>query len=201
MIYLFSGTPGSGKSLHLAEMIRNRLIFNKPVIANFAVRTDLINKKKKLPFSEIDNYKIQPQFLIDYAKEYWSGKRVIEDHILLVIDEAQILFNAREWHKPQMHEWISFFTQHRKLGYLIVLVAQSDGMLDKQIRNIIEFNFVHRKVSNFGIYGKILSLLSFGKLHIYVKIWYPMKEKVGSEFFRVRKKLYNLYDTYNTFSS
>ena len=31
MIYLYSGTPGSGKSLHTARVIRNTLMLNKPV--------------------------------------------------------------------------------------------------------------------------------------------------------------------------
>lgn len=41
MIYLYSGTPGSGKSLHTARVIRNTLMFNKPVIANIPINTSL----------------------------------------------------------------------------------------------------------------------------------------------------------------
>ncbi len=35
--------------------------------------------------------------------------------------------------------------------------------------------------------GKILSLCSIGNLFVSVKIWYPMKEKVGSQFFKAHK--------------
>jgi zona occludens toxin (predicted ATPase) len=74
-------------------------------------------------------------------------------------------------------------------------------MIDRQIRSLIEYNYIHRKVSNLGIGGKILSILSLGNLFVSVKVWYPLNEKVGSEFFQCRKKYYSLYDTYNTFGS
>lgn len=94
-----------------------------------------------------------------------------------------------------------FFTQHRKYGYDIVLVSQFDRMIDRQIRSLIEYELVHRKVSNYGLIGKILSMISIGNLFVSVKIWYPMKEKVGSQFFKAHKKYYSLYDTYNIFTT
>lgn len=105
-----------------------------------------------------------------------------EGEILLVIDECQIMFNARDWGQKNRAAWCAFFTQHRKLGYEVILVAQFDRMLDRQIRSLIEYEWIHRKVSNFGIAGKIFSLLFGGKLFVAVKVWYPMKQKVGSEF-------------------
>ena len=37
MIYFFSGTPGSGKSLDMARCVLNDMRFNRPVITNFDV--------------------------------------------------------------------------------------------------------------------------------------------------------------------
>ena len=91
---------------------------------------------------------------------------------------------------------LTFFTLHRHLGFDIILIAQFDRMLDRQIRALIEYEYIHRKVSNFGWKGKILSLLALGNLFVTVKVWYPMKEKVGSEFFKCKRKYYSLYDTY-----
>lgn len=84
---------------------------------------------------------------------------------------------------------VCIFTQHRKLGYEVVLVAQFDRMLDRQIRSLIEYEWIHRKVSNFGIQGKLISAFCGGKLFVAVKVWYPMKEKVGSEFYMYRKNM------------
>ena len=35
--------------------------------------------------------------LISYAKDYAKGRSVKEDSLLLVIDECQLMFNARDW--------------------------------------------------------------------------------------------------------
>ena len=84
---------------------------------------------------------------------------MIEDQILLVIDESQLIFNARDWQKAGREKWLSFFSQHRKYGYHIILVAQFDRMIDRQIRSLIEYEYVHRKVGNYGIKGRALHRL------------------------------------------
>ena len=200
MIYLYSGTPGSGKSLHTASVIYWTLKRGQPVIANFAINTDKI-RGSKAEFIEKSNEELTPDFLIKYAQEYANGKRIKEGSLLLVIDECQLIFNAREWNMKGRAEWLSFFTQHRKFGYDIILVAQFDRMIDRQIRALIEYEQIHRKVSNFGVKGKILSLVMGGNVFVSVKVWYPMKERVGAEFFHARKKYYSLYDTFNMFGS
>ena len=107
----------------------------------------------------------------------------------MVIDECQLMFNARDWNAKGRADWLEFFTLHRHLGYRIILIAQFDRMIDRQVRSLIEYEYIHRKVSNFGIYGKIISLFSLGNLFVSVKIWYPMKEKVGSETMHARLRM------------
>lgn len=200
MISLYSGTPGSGKSLHLAQRIYNKLRRGECVIANFEINLKKVSKNTKdLDFLYIDNLKIKPKMLINFSKEYFCGRKVKEDEILLVFDECQIIFNARDWQAADRREWISFFSQHRKYGYEIILVAQFDLMIDKQLRSLIEYEYKHRKTSNFGIFGTLITLLALGNVFVAVKIWYPMQERVGSDFFKARKKYYEIYDTFNTF--
>lgn len=198
MIYLYSGTPGSGKSLHTAKVIYWTLVRGFPVIANFGISTEKI-KHCRSEFIELDNTTLTPEFLIDYSRKYFGENRVREGAITLVIDECQLLFNAREWNTKGRNEWLSFFTQHRKFGYDVILIAQFDRMIDRQIRALIEYEVIHRKVSNFGWKGQVFSLVCFGKLFVAVSVWYPMKEKVSADFFRAKKKYYDLYDTYNMF--
>lgn len=202
MITLYSGTPGSGKSLHLASILVNRMRFkNAPIIGNF--ECDFSHFKRiKGTYDYIDNVGLTPKFLIDFSNLYAEriGRKPKEGEILLVIDECQILFNSRDWGKGNRGEWCSFFTQHRKLGYDIILIAQFDRMLDRQIRSLIEYEWVHRKVSNFGIKGKIISSFCGGRLFVSVKVWYPLKEKVGAEWFICKKSYYQIYDTYTLFS-
>lgn len=200
MITLYSGTPGSGKSLHVAERLYWACKLGRPCICNFDIAISKIRGRKKKLFSYVDNTELTPQYLIEYANDYWSSRgRVKEDSILLVIDECQILFNSRDWGQKGRADWLSFFTMHRHLGYNIILVAQFDRMLDRQIRCLIEYEYIHRKVSNFGWKGKIVAAFALGNLFVAVKTWYPLKEKVGSQFFRAKKVYYGLYDTYTMF--
>lgn len=203
MMSLYSGTPGSGKSLHMASRLCNRYRYiNAPTVCNFDCDFSQF-KNHKGQFVYCDNSELTPRFLMKFSMDYSEkiGRKPKEGEILLVIDEAQLLFNARDWGRNDRSEWCAFFTQHRKFGYDIVLIAQFDRMLDRQVRNLIEYEFIHRKVSNFGLQGKLLSLVALGKLFVAVKVWYPMKEKVGSEFFVFSKKYNSIYNTFALFSA
>lgn len=197
MIYLYSGTPGSGKSLHSASVIKMNLKMNRPVICNFPIVEDVKGYKN---FTYCPNWNLTPDYLIKFSQEHFKGKRIKEDSIILIIDECQLLFNARDWQQCGRNKWLSFYTQHRHYGYLIILVAQFDRMIDRQIRSLIEYNFLHRKVANMGWKGFILNMLLGGKSFVCVKVWYPLNEKVGSEIFKARKSLYSIYDSYNILS-
>lgn len=197
MIYLYSGTPGSGKSLHAAAVIRRHLKFFCPVIGTFHINKDRLFKKSKYEFTYVAINELTPEFLVKYARKNLPKGRNPEGSFLLVIDEAQIIFNPREWGRKDRTDWIKFFSQHRKFGYDIILISQNDRMLDRQIRSLLEYQIMHRKVSQFGIAGKILAL--FVGQFVAVKMWYPLKEKIDAEFFRGDRKLYDFYNSYEDF--
>lgn len=203
MIEIYTGTPGSGKSLHCAEIIKKWLsIFGDPVIVNFDINISKIKVKKKGGLFYIDNSELNPLFLVEFAKQYKERnkiKRVKEDRILLVIDECQILFNSRNWNAPDRLQWIKFFSQHRKLGYKIILVAQYIDMIDKQIRPLIEYEILHRKVKNIGLGGRIVNLFAMGGLHVSNKKYLPTNMVVSTEFFKGNIAVYDMYDTFNMF--
>ena len=161
MIEFYSGTPGSGKSLHVAEKLYYWVRAGLPAVGNFDINLDRIKTRHKKEYVFKRNDELTPEFLIAYANEQIKKKgKVKEDSILLVIDECQLMFNARDWTKQGRGEWLHFFTLHRHLGYKIILVAQFDRMIDRQVRSLIEYEYIHRKVSNFGIKGKIVSALA-----------------------------------------
>lgn len=194
MITFFSGTPGSGKSLHTAMVIYNNLFKKKNnVICNFDINQDIYNsKKKKGKFEYITNLELDVEYLKNFALE--NHKTQKEGQTLLIIDECQLLFNSRNWQQNGRMEWIEFFTQHRKYYYDIILISQFDRLIDRQIRSLIEYETVHRKVNNFKI-GDYLPVTLF----VYVTKWYSQKAKISSKFFIYQKKYSKLYDSYKTF--
>lgn len=197
MVYLYSGTPGSGKSLHQAQEIYDCLRYRKNslVVANYHINTANI-KKCQGDFVYLDNTEMSPAKLIAISQQYFANNRFKEGAIKLYIDECQLIFNAREWNVKGRAEWLSFFTQHRKLGYDIYLIAQFDRMVDRQIRSLIEYEYIHRKVSNFGWGGKAFNFFAMGGLFVCVKVWYPLNQKIGSQWFKYHKKYASIYDSY-----
>ena len=198
MISLYSGTPRSGKSLHAADKIIWRSRLGRPVIANFTCN---LAKYKKAQFTYCPNADLTPEYLIEYAQQYFQGKPIREGEILLVIDEAQLMFNSLDTRRRGRHDWLRFFTLHGKLGYDIILIAQNDRMIDRQVRGLIEYEYIHRKLSNFGIRGLLLRCVTFGAGFVVVQRWYPIKQHIGQEFFRCRKSVYSIYDSYVLFDA
>lgn len=198
MISLYSGTPGSGKSLNASAKVRASLKWYRPVIGTFHINKNALYKNSKYEYTYVNIYELTPQFLVEYAKKNLPKKKNPEGSFLLVIDEAQRIFNPRAWNSADRKDWITFFAEHRHLGYDIILISQNDRMLDRQIRGLIEYNVVHRKMSQFGIMGKIFSL--FLGQFVVIEFWYPIKERIGATFFRGEKKLYNFYDSFEDFS-
>lgn len=198
MIYLYSGTPGSGKSLHTARDILDALKVKKlPVIANFDINPDTKGYAER--FTYRDNMSLTPDFLLAFSEDFFKGRKVKEDRILLVIDEAQLVFNSRNWNQGQRMAWIEFFSQHRHFGYKIILIAQFDRMIDRQIRSLVEIEVNHRKMGNFGVKGLLLSLPFRGRLFLAISYYYGLNEKVGTSFLLPRRRYFRLYDSYNRF--
>ncbi len=198
-IWLYTGTPGSGKSFHAAKDIERRLRRGGGLICNFPVNTGFV-KKCRAHVEYWDNSELTAERLVAYALEHHRmGK---EGQALVVIDECQIIFNCRDFGRKDRNAWVTFFSQHRKLGFNVILITQSDRMLDKQIRSLVEEEVKHRKLNNYGFGGMFLTLFSFGRTwFIAINYWYGgNKLKLGYSVFPYRKRYSSLYDSYRLFS-
>ena len=200
MIQLFSGTPGSGKSLHMAAEISHYCNHWKDrlVICNFPVNTEKFRHPER--FIYLSNRNLEnPKLLLQIICDFYVDHPLKEAQIFLFIDECQVLFNARNWRQTSENGWLPFFSQHRKYGIDIYLVAQFDEMIDKQIRCLIEYEILHRKLTNFGFIGGLIKIFTFGDVFIAIQRWYTINQRTGVEFFKARKKYYRIYDTFATF--
>lgn len=198
--YLYSGTPGSGKSLHMAKSIYWAVKMHRPVIANFDINRTMF--KDTNSFHMVDNSDLSPELLERFAVDYFKTQQFREGAISLYIDEAQVIFSNRDWSAEGRKEWIRFFTQHRKLGYNVYIVAQNHEMIDKQIRALLEYEVMHRKLNNVGWVGMLANVLFLGHPVVCgVTRWYGMKMRISSEWFLGTKKYYRLYDTLKIFSA
>lgn len=200
-IMLYSGTPGSGKSLHMASDIRFRLKrwADRPILGNFDVNRDVLRHPDSYHY--VPNAMLTPDLLTDFAAEWWDSHRFREDSLWLCLDEMQLLYNSRDWNQKgnNRQEWLTFFSQHRHYGYKVFFIAQGAKMVDNQFRMLIDYEVIHRKVSTAGTAGLILSMLCGGRLFTRVTTLYQTHDKLGAEFYVARRADMALYDTTATF--
>lgn len=194
MITLYSGTPGSGKSYHMASDIYWACRRKQPCIANFSVKL----KKGQAYFHEVDVF--TPQALVAFSEEYFASHPFKEGTIRVYWDECQVGLASRAWNAKDRADWIVFFTQHRKLGFDIFLISQFDQMIDKQVRALIEYEVQHRKVNNVGWVGKLVTVCMLGRpVFVCNRYVYGMRYRLGSDFMLGSKHIFDIYNTGKTF--
>ncbi|MCL2189881.1 MAG: zonular occludens toxin domain-containing protein [Defluviitaleaceae bacterium] len=197
MITFYSGTPGSGKSFHMAKQIQDKLRFGRNIISTVNIDVNKVSKngKKKIgDFVYVPIMELHPKFLYKYAiKNHQKGK---EGQTVIIIDECQIIFNPRDYQSKGNNraEWILFFTKHRHLGYNIIMTSQFDRLVDRQIRSLFEYEITHRKINNYGL----LFLLPW-TFFACIEYWYGNKMIISKRFLKFNKKTASIYDSYTMF--
>lgn len=204
MILTFTGVPGGGKSLHAAQEILDAITKKGiPVIANFDVNRRKFEKvwlkrREQGTFYNIPNADLTPEMLVAFSKAHYKEHPFSENGILLIIDEAQLMFNARTWADESRADWVYFFTNSRHFGYRVILICQFVDMLDKQIRSVVEIEVKHRNMGNFGLAGKIISLCVGGRLFACVTYYMGLRQRIGVQYVFGRRHLYDFYNSYDT---
>lgn len=191
MISCYTGTNGSGKSLH----VMRKIYYNakkRNIITNFPVKLPYSTSKD---ITYMPNNELTPSSLLEYAKKYHVKDK--ESQTLVVVDEAQILFNCRDFKSYGRDKWLVFFPQHRKLGFDFILVTPFIRSLDRQIRELTEYEIKHRKLNRY----KIFQYLHI-PLFIAITEWYSCHNVVlEKETFLYHKKYSQMYDTFELFNS
>ena len=228
MISFYTGTPGSGKSYHLARLVWEVLKYERcNVIANFDINLDAValtnlgwlktwltqvtggklkfhkynSKPLKGRFFYWDNSQITVKNLLAFASQNHTRrtKRVDERQTLVLIDEAGIVFNCRGFSDRSRAEWVRFFAKHRHYSFDVVLACQFDRQVDKQIRCCVEYEQIHRKLKNYQFLGWLISTLCGGNLFVICENWYMSHLKVANHVMRYTARIASLYDTLRDF--
>ena len=197
MVNVYTGTPGSGKSLHCASMIIFLLKHGHRVICNFPINTDIIKKRFQNNFYFIPDSELTPHYLFEFAKAFHNEMK--EDQTYIIIDEAQRLFPIDRVYNMR-RQWEEFFQLHRHYGFSIILVTQNLSYINKGIRIQTEYEVKHRKINNYGFGGLILTLLHI-PLFVALTYWQGTREKIYSDFFLFRRKYGKLYNTFANFDT
>lgn len=193
MIRCYTGVPGSGKSLHVIRQIVAYLQAGKMVISNFPLRVDAVEKNIGRYFY-LPNDRLTIPYIMQFARTMHKPKQ--ENQTLFVIDEASVKFNSRTFMEKDRLAFLSFFAQHRKYGFEIILVQQDLRQIDRQIRDMVELEVEHRKLNNYKLY-KLCPFPLFCAIEFNIGI----RDKNNHEFFLYSHKYGDLYDTYFEFDT
>lgn len=179
MIEVQQGTPGSGKSAAAVARAILHLRKGGVVAANFSLVdgwADEVAKRSFLSrFSPSYRYNLASSLYRRFYRvdsisairsinpraesvgSYADKGKYSEGNGLLLLDEAQLVFNSRKWDKNM--DWIEFFTQHRKLGWNVILISHTIEMIDSQIRPLAEYESRFRNMQKlkFPVLGVPLS--------------------------------------------
>lgn len=185
-LYCYTGIPGSGKTYHaVMDMCHCR----SACITN--VHVNGIPDTAVLPLNEIT-----PEMLMAFSNWWFAEHPYKENSLLLVIDEAQLLFNSRNWNDKSRMGWIAFMSQHRKYGFRIILVTQDFKMIDKQFRSLVEFEVYHTAASSIWLPMRLLAM--FGFHFTCANRRFPnddSKTVIQRDLFHVSRKYYKHYDS------
>ena len=198
MIELYTGAPGSFKSYHATErgLAKIGAFMNNNVVANFPIK----EKKKGKDRGEwfyVDNDELTPTLLI--RRSLKNGYFGHEGACLLIIDEAALKFNARDWQENAIvrKSWIKFFALSRHFGYDIILVAQEERMVDRQIRKLAEFNVKHVNLRSHWL----LKYIVWWKMFVSVSFWMAGNFKGQATVGIFKPWVANRYDSIRAFDS
>lgn len=222
MIQLYTGTPGSGKSLHSAHDIRFNLRLGKKVISTCYIDTSLcflnpiqefiFNKTGKLPkkrkkdkrednFYYIDINDITPEYLYNFAARFHEfGK---EHQTIVYFDECVAIFSPTviSDKKDLWNRWEDFFRKHRHLGFDCILIPQASKLISRKVIEYCEFEVRHYNRKHQGILGFFMALFA-GGLFSYSTYWRGIRSKPLDSGFYTYKPLYGqMYNSYSMFDS
>lgn len=137
MIYLFTGSPGAGKTLSAIRFLLNEPSFkNRPVFV-YGVRDC------KIPNATV----IEKEQVIDWIS--------LPKGSVVLVDECQDIYRPRS-QSSQVPQHLQDLEKHRHLGYDFIMTTQSPMLVDTNLRRLV---YQHRHLERpFGL-SKVRCLL------------------------------------------
>lgn len=178
MIVLVTGPPGAGKSYYAVRKLAQALDEGKVVATNVELRedwADVIDKHNKVRWLRPRRRRawndLAPRsFVQSHTLSELFNLRIRgtgESRGVMLLDEAHNWMNARSWSAKDREDIVRFFTQHRKLGWDVYLIAQDAEMIDKQVRTLFEYHVSLRNLRK----AKVMGFIPLTPFNTFLAIW------------------------------
>lgn len=158
MIEIVQGKIGAGKTYHAVERCFSRLAAGSRCYTNIEFKRDAVRDLIRARYGrEFEDDRLIDLPARDEVVTWWEvvPKGTLKDPILVVLDEASLFYNSREWSensKKDTHKIMyKFLRQSRKVGNDVIFITQEMGSIDKQMREQAEFIVTCKNFARIGI--------------------------------------------------
>lgn len=206
MIFAFTGKTGSGKTFHMVRLAYKEWLNGADIYSNTVLffedyggqaGKEVINWRTRL-FKKLRATYLPPsRGKITYFEDI--NELIDVKNGIILIDEAQVLFNARNWEQLP-YEFQYKLQQHRKHRLDLYCTTQNMGTIDITYRRLVQQWFHHHDV--FALLGfRNPSLFSVHRVEhkdidrLYNSVDDLLVETLKTTYFTISKLKKVLYDT------
>lgn len=188
-IHIIQGALGDGKTLRAIQIAEWFITHKRRVATNINIRLERLCDPEYYPSKVV---RIPDKPSVHTLENLGKGSKVRGEFGLLLLDELAIWMNSRDFNKPDRLAVIKFLIEARKRRWIVIFIAQKAQMIDKQARELGATIHTCRSTKN------IMLLKWLPRMH-FVNVFNTLGTKAaGTEFYR-SKRLFNTYDTEQTF--
>jgi zona occludens toxin (predicted ATPase) len=197
MIELYEGRLGGGKTYSACVRMVDQVARGGLIATNIEIIWDKFSEYIENKFNvvpERDQFiSLQDEQIGLFHRFTPSG--TAELPVLVVIDEAHLTFNARDFAQTDKlyRETLTFLTQSRKVNTDIIFIAQSVLNMDKQFMRLVQFIWRFRDLAKWKIPG--LGIPYPLKQILAVQFDYDGKTVLQRSFIQKDKRIFGLYNT------
>lgn len=197
MITIVEGVVGGGKTIFAVRETIERVAAGGHVYTNVDMVPSEVRQyvmRKYGRFIRSDQIRQLPETESVKGWVDFIGFGTLSDPILVILDEAQMFWNSRDWAKTSKEEnpMLSFLTQSRKAGVDVMVISQDAGNIDKQFRVLAQSVVKARNMAHIGdpVFGlKLRGLIRYEWTEL------ATRKVFRSEWWRIDKGLFRCYKT------
>lgn len=150
MILIHEGVPGSGKSYDALRKIIDALKAGRTVYTNIDGANVETCREAVAAMVGVTRDNLSDRYIFltpGQVPRFWD---FCPPGSFIVIDEAQLFFNSRDFNKESNREFGNWASTHRHQGYDLLLITQRHERIETSVRSLAEYRYRYKKINFFG---------------------------------------------------